>query len=58
MGQVRVNDVQTGRYIEYINELELVGNYIYANVLPLNVIIKIEKDTGKVVKKWDLSSLT
>ncbi len=32
--------------IEYMNELELVGDYIYANVLPLNIVIKFSKHSG------------
>lgn len=55
ISSVRVED--NGVPIQYINELELVGNYIYANVLPLNIILKIEKDTGKVLKKWDMGDL-
>lgn len=45
--KVRVKDKQ-GKAIHYINELELVGDYIYGNVLPLNIIIKIDKKSGQV----------
>ena len=31
---VTVYDEDEDEYIEYLNELEIVGDYIYANVLP------------------------
>jgi glutamine cyclotransferase len=35
----------------------MVGDYIYANVLPSNVIYKLDKITGEIVKKYDMSEL-
>lgn len=46
-----------GVALQYVNELELVGNYIYANVFPQNIIVKIDASTGNVVKSYDLSDL-
>jgi glutaminyl-peptide cyclotransferase len=46
-----------GKAIHYINELELVGDYIYGNVLPLNVVIKVNKDTGIIEKVYDFKKL-
>lgn len=46
-----------GKAIHYINELELVGDYIYGNVLPLSVIIKINKSTGLIEKVYDFKKL-
>lgn len=40
-----------------INELEIVDNYIWANVYTYNHILKIDKTTGEVVGKLDLSNL-
>ena len=46
-----------GKAIHYINELELVGDYIYGNVLPLNVVIKVNKETGIIEKVYDFKKL-
>lgn len=46
-----------GKSVHYINELELVGDYIYGNVLPLNVVIKINKDTAIIEKVYDFTKL-
>ncbi|MBK0347381.1 glutaminyl-peptide cyclotransferase [Aerococcaceae bacterium zg-ZJ1578] len=40
-----------------INELEFANDAIYANIWHTNVIVKIDTQTGEVVKKWDLTSL-
>ena len=40
-----------------INELEYVDGYIYANIWYKDVLIKIDPESGRVVKRWDLSSL-
>ena len=53
---VEVKD-KRGKAIHYINELELVGDFIYGNVLPLNVVIKINKNTGTVEKVYDFKKL-
>ena len=54
--KVKVKE-KNGKAIHYINELELVGDYIYANVLPLNIIIKIDKQTGQVHSIYDFKTL-
>jgi glutamine cyclotransferase len=41
----------------YLNELEFINGYIYANVLTTNNIAKIDPATGKIVGIIDLSSL-
>lgn len=43
--------------VQYLNELEYVDGYIYANIYTTNQIAKIEAKTGKVVAVSDLSSL-
>lgn len=43
--KLKVKD-KNGKAIHYINELELVDDHIFGNVLPLNIIIKIDKKTG------------
>ena len=46
-----------GKAVHYINELELVGDFIYGNVLPLNVVIKINKQNGVIEKVYDFTKL-
>ncbi len=41
-----------------LNELECVGEFIYANVYQTNRIVRIEKATGRVVGQLDLSAIT
>jgi glutamine cyclotransferase len=41
-----------------LNELECVGDFIFANVFMTDRIVKIEKATGRVVGEIDASSLT
>lgn len=43
--------------IEYLNELEYIKGYIYANVWPTNFIIKIDSEDGRVLAKIDLTPL-
>ncbi len=43
--------------IDYLNELEFINGYIYANVWPSNVIVKVDTANGKVVGKIDLTQL-
>jgi glutamine cyclotransferase len=43
--------------INCLNELECVGDSIYANVLGSNFIVKIDKNTGRTVGAIDASSL-
>lgn len=42
---------------DYINELEYINGYIYANIWMTNTIVKIDPASGKVVAKLDLSEL-
>ncbi len=53
---IQVKD-RHGKEIRYINELELVGSHVYGNVLPLNVIIKVDLETGIVDKIYDFKKL-
>ena len=48
----------SGQEIDNINELELVGDYIYANVWLTNFIVKIETATGVIATVYDMSELT
>lgn len=43
--------------IEKLNDLECVGDYLYANVWLKNLIVKIEKETGEVESLIDCSHL-
>ena len=52
-------NVSNGGYAEdYLNELEYINGYIYANIWTKNYIVKIDPKDGKVVGLLDLSSLT
>ena len=42
---------------DQLNELEVVGDFIWANVYTTNTILKIEKSTGAVVGRLDLTGL-
>lgn len=56
-----IQDTQTvtldGQPLTQINELECVGDFVYANVYMTNWIVQIDKETGRVVEEFDLSSL-
>ncbi|MFV0505739.1 MAG: glutaminyl-peptide cyclotransferase [Bacteroidales bacterium] len=43
--------------VEYLNELELVGDFLYANVYTTNSILKIDIRTGRVLGYLDLREL-
>ncbi len=54
------NSVQVSRGDEAVwevNELECVGEFIYANVYQTTSILKIEAATGRVVMEWDIADL-
>ena len=52
-------DVAENGYVqEHLNELEYIKGFIYANVWTTNYIVKIDPNTGDVVGKIDLSSLS
>ena len=40
-----------------LNELECVGDYVYANVWQTDRIVKIDKKSGRVVSDIDASNL-
>lgn len=46
-----------GHKIRYLNELEYIKGYIFANRWPTNTILKIDPTDGKVVGKLDLDSI-
>lgn len=56
--KVRVYDPVSNTYVTELNELEFVKGYIYANVWYKDVLLKIDPESGEVVKSWDLASLT
>jgi glutaminyl-peptide cyclotransferase len=41
----------------YLNELEYFEGYIYANVLGLNQLLKIDSKSGKVLAKIDMEGI-
>lgn len=43
--------------ITNLNELELVGNILYANIYGSHTIVAIDVNTGKVLKEFDLTGL-
>jgi len=48
---------ENGKVVEYLNELEYINGFIYANVYMTSSIVKIDPNSGDVVGKLDLSSL-
>lgn len=48
---------ENGYAKDYINELEYIKGYIYANIWTTNTIVKIDPASGKVVAKLDLTFL-
>lgn len=53
---IQVKD-STGVSIRHLNELEYANNHIYANVWQTSDILKINPDTGRVVKIYDTQPL-
>jgi glutaminyl-peptide cyclotransferase len=53
----KLNITFNGSSAMYINELEYINGYIYANIWTTNNIVKIDPHTGKIVGIIDLSSL-
>jgi len=43
--------------IQYLNELEYINGFIYANIWTTDLIVKIEASTGKVLQTIDLKGL-
>jgi len=54
-GQIQVT--RGGEVVREVNELECVGQHIYANVYLTNDLLKIDKVSGEAVAAWDLSAL-
>lgn len=52
-----VNVLENNLPVLYLNELEYVKGFIYANIFTTNTIVKIDPDTGRVVAKADLTGL-
>ncbi|MGZ3864797.1 MAG: glutaminyl-peptide cyclotransferase [Bacteroidia bacterium] len=48
---------ENGYAADYLNELEYINGFIYANIWTTNKIVKIDPATGKIVGKLDLVSL-
>ncbi|CAN5904645.1 hypothetical protein BH24DEI2_BH24DEI2_05280 [soil metagenome] len=46
-----------GEPVTQLNELECVGDYVYANVWQTDRIVKIDKKSGRVVSDIDASNL-
>jgi glutaminyl-peptide cyclotransferase len=46
-----------GSEVSGANELECVGDHVWANVYPTTAVIQIEKQTGRVVAAADLSTI-
>jgi len=49
---------EKGNAKDYLNELEFINGYIYANIWGTNTIVKIKPTDGKVVGLIDLNSLS
>ena len=54
VGVIRVTD--GGKPVKKLNELEIVGNTLYANIWQTDLIAVIELPSGKVLKYLDLSA--
>lgn len=48
---------ENGAAVNYLNELEYIKGFIYANLWTTNFIVKINPENGNIVSKLDLSSL-
>ena len=49
-----INVSENGKAVTYLNELEYVDEYIFANVYTTNTIVKINAESGNVVGRLDL----
>lgn len=55
---IKTIEVSENNYvIDYINELEYIKGYIYANIWTTNSIVKIDAESGNVIGRFDLTSL-
>lgn len=50
--------IDAGVSLPYLNELEYIKGYIYANVWMTNFIVKIDPASGKVIGRLDLAPLS
>lgn len=48
---------ENGAAVSYLNELEYINGFIYANLWTTNFIVKINPENGNIISKLDLSSL-
>lgn len=48
---------ENGYAVDYLNELEYIKGYIYANIYQSHEIVKIDPATGNVVGKIDITNL-
>lgn len=53
----RINVTNGGYAEDYLNELEFINDYIYANIWTKNYVVKIDPGSGKVVGILNLSIL-
>ncbi len=54
-GQIKVK--QNGQGVTRLNELECVGEFVYANIWQTDKIVKVNKKNGNVVSEIDASNL-
>jgi glutamine cyclotransferase len=54
-GTIKVFD--NGRPVMYLNEVEYVKGFIYANIFTTDWIVKIDIETGRVVGRIDVTDL-
>lgn len=55
VGSVQIT--MDGSPISEVNELECVGEHIYANVFQSTLVVKIDKGTGEVVERFEAAGL-
>jgi glutamine cyclotransferase len=53
----KVSVTENGCVKDYLNELEYINGYIFANIWTTNTIVKINPTNGQIVGKLDLTSL-
>lgn len=53
----RLDVTSNGAALNRLNELEYVNGYIYANVYMRDIIVKIDAQSGQVVKTYNVKSL-
>jgi len=53
----KIDVTEYGRIKKWLNELEFINGFIYANVWTTNMVVKIDPNNGKVVGKLDFTSL-